>query len=85
MKTKKVSPTAEHLKFRAGLIAVLEQHKHLQVDEMLAVTAYFLGQLLALQDQKLFTPAQALELISQNIEAGNADAIADFFKDVKIV
>lgn len=73
MKSKK--PTKEQIAFRDEMVSTLRKHKHLRPDEMLAVAAYFVGQLLALQDQRTMTPAMGLEIVSQNIEAGNAHVI----------
>jgi hypothetical protein len=75
MKTK--IPTAAHTAFRDDLVALLRKHEHLRADEMLAVASYFVGQILALQDQRKMTPAMGLEVVSANIEAGNAHAIKE--------
>lgn len=73
MKTK--SPSKAHTQFREDMVAVMRKHQGLPPDEMLAVAAYFVGQLLAFQDQRRMTPAMGLQIISSNIEAGNAQAI----------
>jgi hypothetical protein len=43
--------------------------------EILAIAAYTLGQLIALQDQRAVTPAMAMEIVASNIEAGNGHVI----------
>jgi hypothetical protein len=43
----------------------------------MALAAYTVGQLMAMQDARKWTPALAMEVVSRNIEAGNAQAIAD--------
>lgn len=71
-------PTKEQVAFRDDMIVTLRKHDHLRPDELLAVASYFVGQLLALQDQRKLTPAEALQVVSANIEAGNAQAIEQF-------
>jgi exonuclease VII large subunit len=44
---------------------------------MLAIAANMLGKLLAYQDQRSMTPTAAMEIIIQNIEEGNRQAIAE--------
>ncbi len=72
---KVVEPSAAQAAARDDMIAVLRRHEHLRPDELLAVSSYFVGQLLALQDQRTMTPEAAMDLIKGNIEAGNAQAI----------
>lgn len=43
--------------------------------ELLAVAANIVGKLVALQDQRTVTPAQALEVVARNIELGNREAL----------
>lgn len=74
IKMKSKMPSAQHQAFRDDLIAALRKHERLKPDEMLAVAAYFVGQLIALQDQRSMTPAMAMELVATNIEAGNIHA-----------
>ena len=77
MKMKVKAPTKNHEAFRNDMVAALRKHQHLPPDEMLAVAAYFVGQLLALQDQRKLTASMAMEIVAQNIEAGNQNAIAE--------
>ena len=70
-------PTPAQQAFREDMIAAMRKHQQLRPDEMLAVAAYFVGQLIALQDQRKVTPAAALALVSANIEAGNQHAVRD--------
>lgn len=77
MTIKSKTPTKEQTAFRDEMVATLRKHQHLRPDEMLAVASYFVGQLLALQDQRKMTPAMGLEIVSSNIEAGNAQAIRE--------
>jgi len=43
--------------------------------ELLAVASNMLGKLVALQDQRVTTPAKAMEVVIQNIEHGNKQAL----------
>jgi hypothetical protein len=70
-------PTPAQLAARRTLEAALRQHAALDPIELCAVVAYTLGQLVALQDQTRFTAEQVMAVVSSNIEAGNADVIAD--------
>lgn len=73
MKTK--MPSKAHVAFRDDMVAVMRKHQHMAPDEMLAIASHFVGQLLALQDQRKLTPAMGLQIVSSNIEAGNQQAI----------
>lgn len=75
MPIKAVKPTAEHLAFRTDLINMLRKFSHLRADEMLGITAHFIGQLIALQDQRIVTPEMAMEIVKRGIERGNAEAM----------
>lgn len=74
---KSVKPSAAQQAFRDDMIAALRRHQTLTPDEMLAVASYFVGQLVAMQDQRKLTPAMALQIVSSNIEAGNQCMIAE--------
>jgi hypothetical protein len=78
---KRISPTPTHKKMRDELIAVIRKYgKDLKAEEILALAAYTVGQIIALQDQRTTTVAAAMEIISTNIEAGNQDALRDLQK-----
>ena len=58
--------------------ALLERHSaKLSALEVLAIASNMVGKLVALQDQRIMTPNQALEVVMQNIEMGNREAIAE--------
>lgn len=79
MKTK--TATLVHQEFNDAMKAVLVQFKdRLSGMEMLAVASHLVGVLIAVQDQRAVTREMALELVSQNIEAGNAEAINGLLK-----
>ena len=67
--------------FREGLIELLRAHSgNLDASEMLAIAAYTVGQMVAMQDARKWTPEAAMELVAKNIELGNAHAIDDASK-----
>jgi hypothetical protein len=67
----------QHKAFRDDLIKLLEKHSgHLDAVEMLALGGHMVGQILALQDQRTMTPEAGMKIIMQNIQVGNAEAIA---------
>ena len=45
--------------------------------ELLALLAHTTGACIAYQDQRAMTAEQAMELVFRNIEAGNAEALAE--------
>lgn len=45
--------------------------------EALALCAFVTGACVANQDQRNMSPAQAMEIVARNIEAGNAAAVAE--------
>lgn len=76
MNTKTVAPNPQQLAFRGALEAAIAQHgATLDAVELLAVTSHLVGQLIALQDQRSYTPAMVLQLVQDNIEQGNAEAV----------
>ena len=44
---------------------------------MLAVASAFVGQLIALQDQRVLTPTMAMEIVARNIELANLEVISN--------
>lgn len=63
--------------FRDDMMKVLK--KHLPPDSkerLLALASQAVGQVLAHQDQRRFTPAQCIEIIQANIEKGNQDEVS---------
>lgn len=74
---KHIKPSPVHTAFRDDMVGMLRKHQHLPPDEMLAVASYFIGQLVAMQDQRKLTPAMAMQIVANNIEAGNQHTIAE--------
>lgn len=81
MKTKTKAPTPQMEAFRNDLLAVLNKHAGaLDASEMMALAAYTTGQIMAMQDARRWTPELAMEVVAKNLEAGNAQAIAESAK-----
>lgn len=74
MKTTK--PTAVQLAFRDSLERAVKAHgTTLDAVELLAVLSHLVGQVIALQDQRRYSPDTIMELVQSNIEQGNAEVI----------
>lgn len=68
----------EHEVLYQDLAKLLGRHGDaVTAEEMLAIAANMLGKLLAYQDQRTMTRERGLEIIIQNIELGNQQAIAE--------
>ncbi|MGE0408736.1 MAG: hypothetical protein AB7P23_05670 [Amphiplicatus sp.] len=76
MGARSVSPNEKHRAFRDDLIGVVRKHgDEMKAEELLAIAAHFVGQLVALQDQRTMTSARAMQIVAHNIEVGNAEII----------
>jgi sulfur transfer protein SufE len=76
MSTRTAKP--EHEVLYQDLAKLLGRHgDKVTAEEMLAIGANMLGKLLAYQDQRTMTRERGLEIIIQNIELGNQQAIAE--------
>ena len=51
----------------------------LEVIEIVAVLSQTVGQFVAMLDQRKFTPAQAMEVVEENLVAGNAAMLDKVF------
>lgn len=79
---KTVNAGCAHEALRNDLIAVIQaKYADMPADEILAVVAVLVGQLMALQDQRRFTAAQVVALVEENIMAGNRLAVADLMNN----
>lgn len=73
---KTVAPTDAHTAFRDDMLVIIKKHgEHLRADEILALAAHAVGQIMALQDQQTMTPRMAIDLVCSNIEKGNAEVV----------
>lgn len=63
------------------MIKLLDKHAgKLDSKDMLALSAHLVGQLIAMQDQRVVTRELALEIVMRNIERGNQEAINNVMK-----
>lgn len=73
---KQVEPTEAQKAFRHDLLDVLKKHcAEVPAEQLLAVAAHAVGQIMAMQDQRTMTPAMAMAIVAMNIERGNLEAI----------
>jgi hypothetical protein len=71
--TRGFQATPEDEKF---LKALKEQMPpDMPAQRILAITAQFVGQLIALQDHRKITPEMAMQIVGENIEIGNQAAL----------
>lgn len=80
MATFKVNPEHEILYQELAALLKRQADKGLSAIEVLAIAANMVGKLIAMQDKRTVTNAMALKTVSENIEAGNAEAIAQHGK-----
>lgn len=70
------SADVAHQAAYADICTILRKHAGtLSGLEVLAIAANIVGKLVALQDQRTVTPAQAMEVVARNIELGNREAL----------
>lgn len=82
MKTKVVQPSAEHEQLRLALCKCIRRKApDMPAEEILAICCQFVGQLIAMQDQRRFTPESIITLVNANIEMGNQHAIDFLLND----
>ena len=78
---KRVLPEAAHQAFTDDLIALLNKYAEpLTAVEMLALAAHLVGRMIALQDEENMTPIQAMDVVTRNIEQGNAEVVEAYGK-----
>lgn len=77
MNNRVVTTTPKHEAAYQDMVKLLRRHQHLGAEAMLAIAANMVGKLMALQDQRTMTPERALAIVSTNIEACNAQALAE--------
>lgn len=75
---RSVAPDARHTAYLNELKAALgNSGRDIDAAELLAVTSQFVGMLIAQQDQRRMTPSMAMDIVANNIEIGNASALAE--------
>lgn len=73
-----IEPTPQMIALRKRMIDMMQaelKKDDIPAHHVLAIFAYTMGQLIAMQDQRRFTSAQVMDLVSKNVEAGNRHAI----------
>ena len=76
MRLKSTEPSLMVQKVRQEVIAAIQLHsEHLASEEILALMCHLVGQLIALQDQRKWTPERVMEFVMANIEQGNQEAL----------
>lgn len=75
---KTVSMTPAQVAMRDRVLAVMRAEVgNLPADELLAVMANLVGHVIAMQDQRRFTPDAVMALVTANIQSGNRQAVND--------
>lgn len=78
---KLVLAKPEHEVAYQDICALVSKHAaKVSAMELLAIAANMLGKLVAMQDQRVVTPREALEMVAANIEGGNKQVL-DQLKD----
>lgn len=73
---RSAAPNEQQLAFRHALEETIRTHgATLDAIELLAILSHLVGQVVALQDQRKYTGAKVMELVAENIEAGNRAVI----------
>lgn len=67
----------EHEVAYQELIALAAKHPDLPAPELLAIAANMVGKIVAMQDQRTMTKAQAMEIVARNLELGNAQVVEE--------
>ena len=81
--TKIAAASKIHEECRLALASAITPYADkLGAASMLAVASAFVGQLLAMQDQRTMTPGVAMEIVAKNIELANHD-IVNHLRDVR--
>lgn len=68
----------EHEVSYQDMLDLCSRHKDKMTKlELLAVAANMVGKLVALQDQRVTTPKQAMEVVAKNLEHGNEQVLEE--------
>lgn len=74
---KRIATQPEHEVAYQDVVALLLRHQKLSPIELVAIVANLLGKLIALQDQRAYTPDEVMRIVDRNIENGNRQALAE--------
>lgn len=76
MATKSIEPNKYHTGFMNEMKRAMRKHgKNLTAEELLAIAAQLVGNLIALQDQRKYTSEMVMQIVSENIMIGNDTAV----------
>ena len=64
---------------KAALARAVQAYPDLEAQDMLACISHLAGCVLALLDQRRFTPDMGMTIVATNLERGNFDAIHELF------
>lgn len=74
---KSAKPDPEIERVREEVIRTIQiEFPSVTPEQIVAVLSYTVGQAISMCDQRKYTSDMLMELVSQNLEAGNRDAIA---------
>jgi hypothetical protein len=78
VKTVATVPSDLHRAFREDVVELMRKYAgRLTSEEVLALAAHLVGQVIAMQDQRVVTVAMAMEIVQKNIEQGNREAVGE--------
>ena len=78
MKTRLFGTDARHATFKKDLDKLLKKHcSRLPAQHLLAISAQVTGMLVALQDQRKYTPEMVMAIVAENIEEGNKGMVSN--------
>lgn len=81
MSVKMASPA--HEVAYQELAALVSRHAaNMTPLDILAIAANMVGKIVAMQDQRITTPEVAMETVARNLEAGNAQVLAELGKSI---
>lgn len=81
MKTVQILPFAAIDEFRFDLLVLLDKYTGKATSlEMLAATANIVGQMVAHQDHRLYSSDEVMQLVRENLVAGNVQAVEAIIK-----
>ena len=81
LKTKTYRALPEHEVAYLDICSLVNRHADkLDAAQLLAVAANMVGKLVAMQDQRKYTPQMAMAIVADNIAHGNAAMVAELHK-----
>lgn len=79
---KSFQPTETHKNIKKDLDKILRKYsKNATAQEILAIVSQMTGMVIALQDQRNMTSAQAMQIVMENIKVGNQTVIDNLLKN----